>query len=122
MQISLDSNRGAYYVRSYQTGEFKINDQIYNSSLILTSDQLIQWAPQNLAELTTEYLMMLIELKPEVAILGTGEKLIFPDRELLKIFYQHKIGIEVMDTNAACRTYNVLTSEGRNVVAGLLVR
>lgn len=123
MQITLDTNHGPYLIRSYQPGELRINDEIFHRSVIITSEQLIDsWPPQNFAELTITHLQTLADLKPEVVILGTGTKLTFPKPELLDVFYKNKIGIEVMDTHAACRTYNVLTSEGRNVVAGLLIR
>lgn len=123
MQISLDTNHGQYIIRSYEPGEIKINDETLHCSVIVTMDQLIAtWPPQNFAELTITHLQTLADLKPEVVILGTGTKLTFPKPELLDVFYKNKIGVEVMDTHAACRTYNVLTSEGRNVAAGLLIR
>lgn len=121
MQINLDPNFGPYYIRSYKPGEFRINDQVVLRSVILTPEQLIEWPPQKFSELTTEYLKTLLEFKPEIVLLGTGSKQFFLQPESSMLFYQQHVGIEVMDTLAACRTYNVLISEARNVVAGLLV-
>jgi uncharacterized protein len=63
----------------------------------------------------------LLELKPDLVLFGSGATFRFPDRSLLAAFAQTHIGFEVMDTPAACRTYNVLSSEGRRIAAALLV-
>lgn len=60
-------------------------------------------------------------MNPEVIILGTGLKQIFPEREILKHLVQNRIGYEIMDTQAACRTFNIIMAEGRNVVAGMFI-
>jgi len=123
MQISLDPNFGKYYIRSYEAGQFMVNDQIIQQSIIVTPDQLItNWPPQIFVELQQEHLQTLIAFQPEVVLLGTGIQQHFFTPEFLTLFYQQHIGIEVMTTAAASRTYNVLISEGRKVVAGLLVR
>ena len=63
----------------------------------------------------------MVELAPEIVLLGTGAQFRFPEPALLAPLYKAGIGVEVMDTPAACRTYNILLGEGRNVVAALLV-
>jgi len=63
----------------------------------------------------------IVELKPEIAIIGSGATFRFPDPARLALLHQARIGVEVMDTQAACRTYNILLGEGRNVVAALIV-
>ena len=63
----------------------------------------------------------LLGLAPEVVLLGTGARQHFPDAQVLRILHQQRIGVEVMDTSAACRTYNVLVTEGRSVAAALIV-
>jgi uncharacterized protein len=114
MQISLETNAGAYTIRSYAAGELKINDQTLHHSVIVTPTQLIDpWDPNDLA--------IILTLNPEIVLLGTGERLKFPAAELLAPFLQRGIGIECMDTGAACRTFNVLVSEGRQVVAALML-
>lgn len=123
MQITLDPIHGKFYIKSYTPGQIQINEQVFQHSVILSPTELIEnWPPQTSAELSVEHLETILALKPTVVILGTGSKLQFPKENILDVFTKLHIGIEVMDTNAACRTYNVLMSEARNVVAGLLIR
>ena len=122
MELNLDTGGGRYLIRSYETGKVVINDQTYTQSLIVTPTTLIYpWAPRSLAEITPEHLEIILAQNPEVVILGTGDKLIFPEAKLLAPLINNNIGFEVMDNGAACRTFNVLTAEGRKVVAGLLL-
>jgi len=123
MQLTLDTALGSYYIRSYEPGKIIINNEPpITNSIIVTAKQLINpWQPRLVSELTAEHLVKIFELDPEVVLLGTGKQLTFPVQGLLEQFYQNKIGIEVMNTAAACRTYNVLMSEGRRVIAALLL-
>lgn len=122
MQITLDPNIGAFTIRSYQPGKILVNSRVIQRSIILTPDELIEtWPPQNFTELTKNHLETLLSNKPEIVILGTGAIQHFLSPELTDLFYHNKIGLEVMATDAACRTYNVLISEGRKVTAGLLI-
>ncbi len=90
-------------------------------SLIVSPTHLItDWPPQILADLQTEHWQQVLSLRPEVVLLGTGSRLAFPQPAVLSACYQAGIGVEVMDTGAACRTFNILAAEGRNVVAALL--
>jgi len=136
VKLNLET-RAANIIHSYEAGLVKIQQTSSSSeensgrvqhqllsltnSVIITPDCLIQdWLndPQNLSK---EDMSRIIETKPEVILLGTGSTLIFPDNAILQQCYQEKIGIEVMNTAAACRTYNVLASEYRKVAAALLV-
>lgn len=124
MQIALDDSlNSSHLIRAYQPGQIQIGSQWIQNSIIVSAKQLItSWPPQGLPELQPEHLHVIIELTPELVLLGTGDRLIFPASSLLIPFYEKQIGIEVMDTPAACRTYNALLSEGRHVVAALLIR
>jgi uncharacterized protein len=91
-------------------------------SLILTSRRIItDWEPNHLEELTATHLEMVLSLDPELVLLGTGARQQFPAMELLSRFHRAQIGVEVMDTAAACRTFNILIAEGRHVAAALLM-
>ena len=123
MQFNLDSESGKYQITSYKPGQVIINKQIYTRSIIVTAEQLMSdWPPQSFTDLTVEHLRVLLNLAPQIVILGTGENQYFLAQELILLFLQQGIGIEVMNTDAACRTYNVLMSEGRNVIAALLLK
>jgi len=91
-------------------------------SLILSPQYLVtDWQPQALPELQAEHLDAVLALRPEVVLLGTGHRLRFPAQHLFTACYQAGVGVEIMDTGAACRTFNILAAEGRNVVAALLM-
>ncbi len=96
--------------------------QSMKSSFILTPNQVIeQWQYNAVSEWSLESFEVLISQQPELVILGTGKNLTFPDQQALQCFHQAGIGVEVMNTASACRTFNVLVSENRFVVAGLLI-
>jgi uncharacterized protein len=123
MQFNLDNNIGKYQINAYQPGQVIINKQTYTNSIIITPEQIItNWAPQSFAEITADNLKIILDMVPQVVIIGTGEQQHFLGQELLLPFLQQGIGIEIMNTDAACRTYNVLMSEGRNVVAALVLK
>jgi uncharacterized protein len=122
MELNLDTGAGRYQIRAYAKDFIQVNEQKIRHSLIVMPEQLIApWPPHRIADLTTDYLQTIIDLRPSIVLLGSGEDLAFPNPELLNPFYQQKIGIEVMNNGAACRTYSVLMSEGRKVAAALLI-
>ena len=122
-------------IQSYDRGEINIalsgnqdteaanrRTQSMKSSFILTPNQIIeQWQYSAADEWSLESFKPLVSQQPELVILGTGKSLTFPDHQALQCFHQAGIGVEVMNTASACRTFNVLVSENRFVVAGLLL-
>jgi len=91
-------------------------------SLILTGRHVItEWEPNQLPELTAAHMEVVLSLDPELVLLGTGARQQFPAMDILTTFHRAQIGIEVMDTAAACRTFNILVAEGRHVAAALLM-
>ncbi len=122
MIVNQDHNHGDYEIHCYEPGKLTVNDTVYDRSVIVSTHVLEEWQPQRFDELSLESFASILALRPEVVLLGTGNQLIFPDPKLLVPFYEAQIGVEVMSTLAACRTFNVLMSESRNVVAGLLIR
>jgi uncharacterized protein len=88
----------------------------------VTSDQLTDWRPETVADLSVADFEPVLAMKPELVVIGSGPRQQFPAPEILGAVLAKGIGCEVMDTGAACRTYNILASEGRTVVAALLLR
>jgi uncharacterized protein len=123
MKIELDTSTDDHYrIDAYQCGLISINGVHYTSSLIISPGKVIpDWPPTAFTDLASQHIEQIIQLKPEIIILGTGEQLYFPAPELIERIFEFEIGFEVMDTGAACRCYNLLTSEKRNVAAGLLM-
>jgi uncharacterized protein len=121
MKIAISPTSSHYSIKRYSAEGVTINETDYTQSIIISADKLLtDWAPQTLDELKAEDFTPILALKPTVLLLGVGEKHRFPAPALLKILYQNNVGVEVMTTPAACRTFNVLVSEGRAVVAALL--
>ena len=122
MIISEDHNSATYQIQSVSPGKIVINNTSYSNSLIISPHQLItDWQPQNTDRITDEDLLRLLECKPEIILLGTGEKsIILPSKRLAPLL-EKQFHVECMSTAAACRTYTILSSENRNVVAGLLL-
>jgi uncharacterized protein len=122
MKFQLDSASGMNIVRGYGPGQLRVGDVTHAASVILTPGAVIApWRPVSAADLRAEDLEPLLEFEPEVVLLGTGMTQQFPDPEVLQPLYARRIGVEVMDTSAACRTFNVLVAEGRSVAAALIV-
>jgi len=94
----------------------------YRENILVTSERIvIGWAAGGFDTLTEEDFAALAALEPEVALLGTGARLRFPHPRLTRALTDAGIGLEVMDTAAVCRTFNILASEGRKVAAGVLL-
>lgn len=120
--LDLDSNESSYQIRAYQPGSIRINAITYSRSLIVTPEQLIEnWAPQTVAEVTAESFQPILELKPDVLLIGTGDKLVFLKPAIYGELINQAIGVEIMDTRAACRTFNALAAENRRVAAALVI-
>lgn len=121
--LDLDENRAIYQIRAFKPGILKVNERIFTQSIIITPNKLIEnWPPQTAAELSYENLSLVIELKPDILLIGTGSTQIILPIEGYGELINHGIGVEIMNTSAACRTFNALCSENRNVVAALIIR
>jgi uncharacterized protein len=122
MRLTDDRTAGAFLVRSYAPGELRVGDAVLRRSCLISAERLIDdWRPQTLAELSDADLEPVFALQPEIVVLGSGERQRFPDTRLLAAILARGVGCEVMDTGAACRTYNVLVSESRRAVAALFL-
>jgi uncharacterized protein len=123
VKLSLDNPTGAVNaINGYAPGQVRVNTRVYSRSVIVTPQALVDdWPPQDLAGLTTEHVARLAELDPEIVLIGTGESQRFPPPAVLEPLLRRRIGIEVMDTAAACRTYNIVMAEGRQVAAALFM-
>lgn len=121
--LDLDENRALYQIRSYQPGRIQVNDKFFTTSIIITPNMLIEnWQPQTIQELNEDILAPIITLKPDVLLIGTGSTLVLVEASLYGSLINQGIGVEIMSTSAACRTFNALSSENRNVAAALIIR
>jgi uncharacterized protein len=107
-------------VRSVSSASLRVNDQSHTESIALTPEEILgNWPATAIPDLAAENFAEIFATSPEVVLLGTGSRIVFPPRELTFAFARRGVGFEVMDTAAAARTFNVLATEGRRVVAVL---
>jgi uncharacterized protein len=122
MKFQPDSLPGTNTVSRHEPGGLWINGSRWSHSVLLPWRGAVRpWPLDDLAGLTPGHFEQVLALAPELVIFGSGERLRFVAPGLYRCLIEARIGVETMDTAAACRTYNVLASEGRSVVAALLV-
>jgi uncharacterized protein len=121
MKLHVANTAGLNVITAYGEGYIAINHQRFEQNVIvLPGETHAEWTSATVATLQEADMAKLLTLGTEIVLLGTGARLRFPDRALLRPFLPAGIGIEVMDLQAACRTYNILAAEGRKVAAALL--
>ena len=109
-------------ISSYGTGWVKVGDVQLTHSVVLASDgRRFDWQCARFEDLTDAHFEQLAQLQTELVIFGSGMRLRFPSAALTRPLIERQIGIESMDTQAACRTYNILAGEGRHVAVALLI-
>jgi uncharacterized protein len=122
MQLNHELPDYAFTLRSADGQSARVNDRTLSASFILSPQQLVEdWPVRDSASLAPDDLTPLLALKPEVVLLGTGERQVFPPAAVMAACLSQGVGLEVMTNAAAARTFNVLASESRKVVAGFLL-
>lgn len=120
MNINLEAAE-PHAVQAYSDNQVQINSIIYERSLIVSKEEIIaDLSIQDIQAIDESYLQLLLQLKPELVIIGHGNSGKFPPFAIVSQLSQQRIGIECMSIGAACRTYNVLLNEQRAVVAGFI--
>lgn len=121
MKLNLDQNASINTVTGYGNDHLMINKVRHDGNLLLTADRIVTgWAPAGFAGLTEQDFAAARELGVEIVLIGTGSRQRFPKPALLRPLMDARIGFEIMDLAAACRTYNILVGEGRSVAAALI--
>jgi len=121
MEINLEVPQGHLFIHSVTAEGIRIKDTFYLQPLILSTRQLISdWSVTSFRDIKDETLQVIFNLQPEVVLIGCGQTQVFLPPATQGLFLSRGIGLEVMTTGAACRTFNLLAAEGRDVVAALL--
>ena len=121
MKINLDVGEAIYQIQRVEPHSVTINKKVYTHSVIIMPDSLTNWGIDDFENLQNAHFQTIQALNPGVVLLGTGQKIRFPAPELLSPLINKGIGVEIMDTAAACRTYSLLMAEGRGVAAALII-
>lgn len=123
MQLTEHRNERQLFVRKADASTVVVVDRVFTGSLVLSAVQAIEdFAPRRVDELDAPAISRILELQPEVVLLGTGMRAVFPAPAVLAEFLRRGIGLETMDNAAAARTFNVLIGEGRHAVAVFLLQ
>jgi uncharacterized protein len=121
MDLTLQRPGEHLYIHSVSVDGIRVADQLCTKSIIVSAHRLVtDWPVTTPGEISAEHITQILNLEPELVLLGTGKRQVFLDPEVLMNFYTNSVGVEIMSTRAACDTFNILVSEGRNVVAALI--
>jgi len=121
MKMTQQRAAGLNLIRRYGADFIVVGENEIRESCLVSANSFASWTPRNVAELTPDLLAPLFALEPEVVVLATGARQEFPRAYLRAEFATRKIGLEVMEIGAACRTYNVLVGEERRVLGAILL-
>lgn len=121
MDLTLQKPGNHLFIRSVSRAGIQVIDDYYRTAIIISATEIVpDWPVRSVEDMGREQIEKILGLGPEVVLVGTGSRQVFLPPERLMLFYEQNVGVEVMTTDAACRTFNVLVSESRNVVAALL--
>jgi len=121
MEFNLDIPHDRFFIRSVSESGIRINDDYYTVPFIISGQRIIpEWSVASVDDINEQSLQVIFDLEPEVILIGTGNTQVFLPPTTQVHFFRRNLGFEVMKTEAACRTFNVLVAEGRHVVAAIL--
>lgn len=121
MELTRQHPGDKVYVRAVSAAGITVADHTYDSPVILSPDAVeADWQVGSVEDVSEDALQAVLGLRPELVIIGTGASQRFLQPELMMVFHRNGVGIEVMNTRAACRTFNILVMEERRVVAALI--
>jgi len=122
MRLNLEQSAGINIIHAVAADEIRVGEWVLRKSVIIgTRDIIADWPVTSTRQLDEKSLESVLALDPDVVLLGTGRRLAFPSRKVYGAVLARNIGLEVMDTAAACRTFNILAGEGRRVAAALIL-
>ncbi|KJV36996.1 Mth938-like domain-containing protein [Luteibacter yeojuensis] len=122
MDLTLDRPGEYLFVRRVSASTVTIVDRDFHASLLLTPEQVVEdWPVTDASQMSLADVETIAALKPEIVIVGTGERQVFPPAEVMAGFLRRGIGVEAMTSGSAARTYSLLSGEGRRVLAAFIL-
>jgi uncharacterized protein len=121
VKLHLTRGEGRNHITGSGSGYVAVNGVRYEHAIVVTPERIEPWPVVRSSPIHPEDVTALLAHTPEIVLIGTGARLDFPPAAVLRPLIDARIGYEVMDTGAACRTYGILMAEGRRVVAALVV-
>ena len=121
LDLNLETPRNHLFIRSTGAEGIRVGDDYYNSPFILSGQQVVaEWNVNSISDISESTLQVIFDMQPELVLIGCGKTQAFLPPVTQALFLRHNVGVEVMVTDAACRTFNVLAADGRHVVAALI--
>ena len=122
MEFNLEVPYDHLFIRSVCKDGIRVGNDYYNKPFILSGKQVVsEWHVASIDDINETGLQAVFDMQPEVVLIGTGKTQVFLPMPVQALFFHRNIGFEVMTTDAACRTFNILAAEGRHVVAAMLI-
>lgn len=121
MEFNLEVPENQFFIRSVSENGIRVHKNLFNKPFIISGQRIVpEWDVTSVSDINEENLQIIFDMEPEVLLIGTGNTQVFLPPATQVHFFCRNVGFEVMTTDAACRTFNVLVAEGRQVVAALL--
>ncbi len=121
MQLTEHHNEAQLFVRKADAHSVQVIDRVLTTSFVLSAEAASEFPAREVSEIDQDAIDRILSLNPEVVLLGTGARAVFPSQAVLGAFLKRGIGLETMDNAAAARTFNVLVGEGRKAVVAFLL-
>ena len=121
MDLTLQKNSSDKIIKNYENHKIYIDKDKYDFNIFVSKDFIMKWSLEDINKIVMNDIDDILKFNPEILIIGTGVQPILPKKEIITQLYNNNIGVEFMSTDAACKTFNVLLHEDRNVIAGLVV-
>ena len=122
MDLTLQKNTSDKIIKNYENHTIYIDKNKYDFNIFVSKDFVIKWSISEINNIVIDDLSDIIKYNPEIILIGTGLQPILPKSEIINQLYNSNVGVEFMSTDAACKTFNILLQEDRNVIAGLVVQ
>jgi len=121
VEFNLEVPENQFFIRSVSENGIRVHENLFNKPFIISGQRIVpEWDVTSVSDINVENLQGIFDMEPEVILIGTGNTQVFLPPAIQVHFLRRNVGFEVMTTDAACRTFNVLVAEGRQVVAALL--
>ena len=121
MDLTLQKNSSDKIIKNYENHKIYIDKEKYDFNIFVSKDFIMKWSLEDINKIVMNDIDDILKFNPEILIIGTGVHPILPKKEIITQLHNNNIGVEFMSTDAACKTFNVLLHEDRNVIAGLVV-
>ncbi len=121
MELTRETSSNRFKIQKLSNSGIVVSGNSYTKSIIINQQEIIDWQVTDVSKITESDVYNIIRTQPSLVIIGSGKNYVILPAKVMHIFYKHRIGVEVMTTQAACRTFTILAAENRNFVCALII-